>query len=455
MNQKQITLLLVFHDPVRESDRQYISTLTDLFQQVIMFTRKDPEIRFKGVQNILYKDDGGLVSALNKACRSAVNEWVFLLESDEIIKEAELQKVELNPAECFPAFLSGEFEQKDQWYYDLRLLPLKTGQEIFKGTVIPDPSDYVLSNGLKISEQMIVIEKSGSFIRLEKLKSVVDLQTVNSDMDWYWKGIYYSEIQRFPKAEKCFRYALRNESLLDFYQLSALNGLANVLLNQNKMDEALLVVERSAKLDNRQFAPFLIRHKIHWMRGEWEQAYSALHNYLVQLQQNSRANLDFFLDPAEAHFLMAEISMLMKDRRHAFHHLDLFYDLNDGNVSDDVKDKLFVYAVELNEQEKALEYLKVLFSQHLTEGLEAPVNEEEQIGRILGSISLLEEKGWHQTACEMYEKLFCVNPENQKIMRRWLISLLKSNQLKRAQKVAEILKKNLPATLPHQEIQFS
>ncbi|MEX0769764.1 MAG: hypothetical protein WD035_03470 [Balneolaceae bacterium] len=456
MNPKKITLLFILRDPLTESEQQSLLNLSGLFQQVLVITRNDLETPLQGVQKILYETDKDLVSALNRACNVAENEWVLLLESDETIADSQLAKVEPARGECYPAYLSGTSDQSERWYYDLRLLPLqkdKENQEVFKGTVMPDPSEYVLSNHLEVSGQMIVIEKKGNFLYLEKLKSIANQKSVGSDMEWYWKGVYYSETQRFPQAEKCFKNAMQNEKLLDFYKLSALNGLANVLLNLNKTNEALEVARQSSELDHRQFAPSLIRHKIHWMKGEWKEAYDALHNYLVQLQQASRANLDFFLEPAEAHFLMAEISMILKDRSHAFHHLDLFYQLNGGRVSDDVKDKLFVYAVELNKEEKALEYLRVLFSRFMAE--EAEMVEDRQFERILGSISLLEEKEWHQAACEMYEKLYCVKPESQKVLRRWLIALMKSGQLERARKVAKILKKEIPAIHPHPEIQFS
>ncbi|MEX0773155.1 MAG: hypothetical protein WEB89_06740 [Balneolales bacterium] len=405
--------------------------LVKKFRQVITVHKSNMTPTLESDITIPFSSDFDLVAGLNKAYHSVGTNWVFLLWSDEDVKLSELEKLDLNTKYCYPGLIYSNIED-GRYNHDIRLIPvIKTSGLVFNGSTIPDLTEFIHDNKLCVSGKKISISKEANFAKVEKLSYIANKENCSLLMDWYWKGVYHTDQRQFGFAEKAFRNALKEDRLLSFYHLSALNGLANAQVELNKLKAAEKTVSRTLEFEIFQFAPYLIQHKIHWLRGEWRCAYELMKKYLVFYQHGTRANMDFFLDLAQAHFLMAELSLVLKNRENAFKHFKQFYVLNNGNVSYNVIEKLFIYSIELEKKNEALLYFNKMFSEIISEHMS-----ESDTTLVLEAVSLFEMRGWDQIACEVYEKLFKIHPHNQSIAHRRLITLMRSNQMEKAKQVA-------------------
>ncbi|MEX0779625.1 MAG: hypothetical protein WD491_01645 [Balneolales bacterium] len=428
-NINQIALLYVKDN--KEDMYPGLRELAGKFRQVITVHKANITPNIESNLTIPFSSDFDLVEGLNEAYHSVSANWIFLLWSDEDVRITELENLDLNTKYCYPGLICSNIED-GRYNYDVRLIPvMKTSDRVFNGSTIPDLTGFIHNNKLRISDKNISINKEATFVKVEKLSYIANKKDCSTPMDWYWKGVYHTDQRQFKLAEKAFRSALKEDWLLSFYHLSALNGLANAQVELKKLKEAEKTVIQTLENEIFQFAPYLIQHKIHWLRGEWKCAYELLKKYLAFYQHGTRANMDFFLDLAQAHFLMAELSLVIKNRENAFKHFKQFYVLNNGNVSYRVLEKLFIYSIELEKKAEALLYFNNIFSKLISEQMS-----ESDTNLVLEAASLFEAKGWDQIAYEVYEELFKVQPHNQSIIHRRLIALMRSNQIEKAKQVA-------------------
>jgi tetratricopeptide (TPR) repeat protein len=427
-----ITLLIIQEHTEHPICDSFIQKYENHFEHFrIVKKAGSPKIR-SAIPVSEWSTEASLTDAINHALNNISTTHIMILYSDEELLDPDITVAE---GEWQAARLIRTSDDRHMGR-SIRLIPVNRGVEsgIFSGTVFPDCCTYLADHGYAEGGGEVVIRKKKPILSKERLQKLIDNDLASTSKDWYLVGVYYSEKQKYHKAEKALRLALTaNVMLQPIYRMSAINLLANACAELGQTRAALAAVDQSLDISCKQFAPYLIRHKIMWMQKNWQEASDALNGYLSARHMESDAAYDFTLEPKEAHYLLAELSLKLNKREEAFSNLEELYRLSEGQVSQEVKDKLFVYAVELEYPDRARFY----FEEFYMGSISADMPKKLRI-RVLGAVSLFEEKGWNQIACEFYEALFERDPGCKEIMRRWIITLMRSDQLSRAQKALQL-----------------
>ncbi|MEX2347346.1 MAG: hypothetical protein WD604_17110 [Balneolaceae bacterium] len=429
---KQISLLLIRKKASTADEIRTLRQFAKKFTDVVCVRKLSLKTYIPCSSEVLYAQNSDLTDALNRAYKKIKTKWVFLLESDEVLQDDQILQKNLDSGCCYRVLISNGDGKQKLMNYDLRLIPvLQDEKEPFEGSFLPDLTRFFFSSEFKLAETCLPVQKKDAFMDEGMLQNIIESDQRISPMEWYWRGIFHSNKNQYSKAIQAFRKALQHP-LISYYHLSALNGLAHAYAKTDSYDEALRLADQSLKLEKHQFAPYLIKHKVYWLQKNWSGASAMLSDYLQTVQNDSNANLDVYLEPAEAHYILAELGLLLHNREDAFTHFEKVYHMRPREADEYVREKLFIYAVELQKKEKATTYFHVLFANIISKDMD-----EKSTMRVLGGISLFEEKGWNQIACQLYEKLFQACPDSQKIMRRWMITLLRTNQVHKARQAAK------------------
>lgn len=427
-----IALIIVQEHTAHPVNDSFIRKYEKQFGEISIVKKAGSPAIPPGIPVSEWSTEASLTDALNHVVKNISSEYILVLYSDEELVDAEIRPVK---GKWQSATLIRTSDERHLGR-SIRLMPVNRdyGTAIFSGTVFPDCCRYLSDQGYKEDGEDLVIRKKKPMIAKDRLQKLMDNDLARTSLDWYLVGVYYSEKQQYHKAEKALRLSLTaNVELQPMIRMSAINLLANAYAELGQTKAALSAIDQSLDISINQFAPYLIRHKIMWMQKNWQEATDALNGYLSAHQTDSDAAYDFTLEPKEAHFLLAELSLKLNRREEAFQNLEELYKLSEGQVSQEVKDKLFVYAVELGYPDRARFY----FEEFYLDSIRADMPKKLRI-RVLGAVSLFEEKGWNQMACEFYEALFERDPGCKEIMRRWIITLMRSDQLSRAQETLQL-----------------
>ena len=150
--------------------------------------------------------------------------------------------------------------------------------------------------------------------------------------------------------------------------------------------------------------------------------------------------MDVFFPVVECHFLMAEAKSRLGEFETAFYHYEQFYHLNNGEVTNSVLERLFIYSIELNDYEKSVFYFNEMFGEEINEQAA-----EDMPIKMLESLSLFNKKGWYDFVGSVYEQLRNYDPTNKKLLHSWVATLVKANKLEEAQSLIGFMKKKKPA----------
>lgn len=409
--------------------------MLSVFGEVIFVSNKSLNPEDISNYSLLISDQASSTEILNQAYRKAVHSWILILEPGEEISLKDLRKVQPESGYCYKAVLESGENELAKRNYAIRMIPKKEGTfSAFSGKLVPDVTEFIVFNNLSIAKRPFFIKKYSELMDLNYLETVHEL-TPETPMDYFWQAIYYAEKQKFHQAEKLFRQSMNTDYIPEFYHLAARNGLAISLFEQHRLDEAFDIADGSVVLNNRQYAPWILMHKICWMKSDWTGAYQYLEKYLETWRYDSHSGFDIKMSKSDTYYLLAEVSLYNGDYSKAFRHLEKFFEVNNGEVSDEIPEKLLIFAAELKLKEKAIFYFNEIYSRHT---LEKP--DEKAMSRLLETLSLIEDNGWNDFASDIYEKLITVYPGNHKILQGWLTSLLRSNQLQKARVLMENIK---------------
>ncbi|MGF1671124.1 MAG: tetratricopeptide repeat protein [Balneolaceae bacterium] len=437
--QEKISTILVVHKTENEENiYEIINSLSKTGELILVSEIKLNKEITDGLLTVVY-NPGELTAGLNEAVHLAKQPWIFYIESDEKFENGQIKDIDLKSGYSYYVKITSGKGEEEKVNYSVRIFPATDKKtDPFHGNVKPDLTDFIYKNKLKVEAAPFSFTKSGAFLNLEHTEALLDINPVVA-MDYFWQAIIYAEKQKFYKAEKLFRRSLNSEYLLKFNHLAALNGLALSLLEQHRLDKAFEIADQSAELSARQYTPWILMHKICWMQSDWMGAYQHLARYLEMRRYQTEACFDIRLSESDANYLLAEVSLYEGKYDHAFVHLEKFFELNNGDVSDEIPEKLFIYAAELKLKEKAKLYFNEIYTRHI---LEKP--DEQVMSRMLETLSLIENNGWNDFASTIYERMIAVYPGNHKILQGWLTSLIRSNQLQKAKVLMENIKKKKP-----------
>jgi len=417
-----------------EIGKTFVRNLS-VFGEVIFVSDNKLQIEEISQYPLLVSDQIGSTEALNRAYQKANNNWILILEPGEDVALKKLENLYPESGCCYKANIQSGEKESAKRNYAIRMIPkIKDVSSPFSGNVVPDLTQFISAHKLSVANWSIFIKRDRELINIEFLEEKSEC-TPKMPMDYFWQAVYYAEKQKYYQAEKLFREAMNTSFLPDFYHLAARNGLAISLFEQHRLDEAFEIADESVLLNSRQYTPWILMHKICWMKSDWTGAYQYLEKYLLAEKYHSDSGFDIKMSKSDTFYLLAEVSLYNGDYGKAFRHLEKFFEINNGEVSDEIPEKLLIYAAELKLREKAIMYFNEIYNRHL---LEKP--DEQVMNRLLETLSLIEDNGWNDFASNIYEKLIAVYPGNHKILQGWLTSLLRSNQLQKAKVLMEKIK---------------
>lgn len=344
----------------------------------------------------------GKVAALNNAIQQATAGHILWLENNEILPE--IPQLEENT--FYPARISNTKAELPVFNWQIRLFPTSSSQEIFlKGSEIPEIYSVLRELKVQQSDYQLNIRRRGELFPSEDIQKEADMEN-ESPMHAFWKGMAASAQKRYASASRFFKSSLKEQDLTTWNRLAAFNNLANSLMGFQEWKEARKTAEQSLSITNQQRSPYLTLYQYYNMKGEDEKAYEQLTKYQKVAETETRANWDVYMPEAHVVFLMADISSHQGWHEQAYRYYEQFYKLNDGQVSRAIREVLFLYAVELQQREKAIHYFNALFGEYLAEW---PDNEDQSVEVIREALSLITENGWYDFAADIYKNLLTIS----------------------------------------------
>lgn len=443
-----ITLIFIIEkDTHLLEDEAYYKTLCASFNQTIPVIKDGfdySELEYYDVgEPIFYEHFEDKVTVMNRAAERAKTPWILTLEGDENISLEDLPNISTYQAtHCFTARVESTGDtstgtargREHQVNYQIRLIP-NAGPNIthFDGSRIFDISRIYTREEWELAEYVLSIQKNSGLFKAEDVEAEATSEHAYFMQD-YWKGIWHLENGKFNTAERVFRYILAEKKpVLQWYELSAYNNLMIALYEQQLFEESAQTAEESLQKNRQQYSPYIILHKINELSGNFEKSYNYLKSYLnVKATQSTKATMDLTLPVEECHFLMAEISHKMGKYKRALTHYEKFHDLNRGQVSISVMERLFLYSVELGDYNKSVTYFYTIFGQSLSKTNQFTNDELESV---LQALSLFMDNGWYDFVSDTYEQLVILHPENNQLLNKWVTSLIKNNEFEKAQAV--------------------
>jgi tetratricopeptide (TPR) repeat protein len=432
-----LTTILYISDQHQNLEKT-IQELREATARVILICPKSLSVPvYPDVSTITYDDEGIKTDLLNLAVSLVESPWIMLLEGDEHLNTKHLDYIPLNKGEAYAFMVECDYEEHEapKKYYQIRIFEKVADTPFFKGELIPDMSASFEKLGWKLGEESLPLQKFSNLFPIERVEEEIE-RGIDTRLCRFWAATLAGSKGQYLKAEQILRKLVRTENPITFEQVAALNGLADALMEQHKWAEAEVVALRSLDYARLQRAPYLILFKVNYVNGNWDKAYTALEGYLTTLGYASRATMDVVLPVVECHFLMGEVSHRKGDYSKAFKHYEHFYKLNNGNVASSVAERLFIYSIELEDFDKAVDYFNNMFGEYL----EAEKVNEVPV-KMFESLSLFNQKGWFDFVSTVYEQLRSYDPENKRLLHGWVATLVKANKLEQAQELIGFMKK--------------
>lgn len=369
----------------------------------------------------------GKAAALNKAVQKASGTHILLLEENETLPEV----LNLDRKTFYPARITNLAADTPIINWQIRLFPApKSEAPFFRGFEIPDPRHSLYNSDIQPSDHPLTIHKKGALFPAEDIRRETSSDNM-SPMHEFWKGILASEKEDFLTAAQCFKNVLKEQDLklTPWNKLAALNNLANALMENYEFLKARQTAEQSLALTPHQWAPHLTIYQYHNLKGEDEKAYQQLVDYQRVTENDTEANWDIFMPKAHVAFLTAQVSYHQGWHEKAYYHYNQFFNYNNGQVGRPILEKLFLYAVKLDKQKKAISYFKALFKNYLTN----PAAAGDQVQDVKQALSLITDKGWYDSASDIYRQLVSRQPHDESLRHGLIRTLVKNEQVEKAQ----------------------
>lgn len=369
--------------------------------------------------------ESGKVAAMNKAVVQAEGDHILWLEEGERL----LEIPDLRNNTCYKARVVNDESEHPVHNWQMRLFPnVFSGYAPFCGFDIPEI--YVTSIRLnwKQTDAVMTIHRKSTLFSVGVIKQEVEAGTGGASLN-FWSAILAAENENFNKAVDYFKDVLsKDDGMAPWDKLAVLNGLANALVETKQLHKAKRYAEKSLQMSANQRAPYLTLYQYYSSRGKPGKAFEMLSRYRKSMDCITDANWDVYLPESQAAFLMAEISFRLGRHEDAYRNYREFYAFNDGEVSQPILEKLFVYAVELHHREEAMRYFEAIFGSDITNEFDDDTSE-----RISEALSLFADKGWYDLTSDIYGKLLSHRPDDENLRRSCIRSLIKNNELKKAQ----------------------
>ena len=421
MQQPDLTLVLCCTETPSIKELQQYNAIAS---QLIIICREGLSVLSTDYSVISYEQSIGKVAAINAAVLQAKRSHVLWLEQGESIPNIP----DLNADAYAIAKIKNTENDPSVLNRQIRLFPNPGTQPFaFSGFEIPNIYEKAVELSWQQSSCVLSIKRDQALFSVDAIEREVKFAS-DSSMHGFWQGMWATKNEHFTRAIDYFKQFLNKQNVSLWNKLAALNSLANNYIETHQLSEAKITAEQSLGISQNQRAPYLTLYQACNYSGETDKAYETLVRYSRAATDESDANWDVYLPQAQAAFLMAQIALKQGKHKKAYRHYEQFYVFNNGGVSEDVLEKLFLYAVELQDRAKAIQYFEALFGDPFPKDITPG-----QSARIREALALFSDKGWYDYASKIYQQLVSSQPEDENLRNGLIRVLVKNDEISKAQ----------------------
>lgn len=415
-----------------------LDTLHTIFSNVIALKPKDAESKeVPGIKWVEFRRDAGKVSALNEGIEHIHTPYLLHLDGCEQIDVDEIMKLNLKPADkcLIRAQITCRVKENlhPKKYLQPRIIPVRKGA--FKGFGLPDVEESFGLYNWNESDITIHITRDTDIIDKKNIEKESAL-AVKTRQANFWNAVALADGGDFKESEKKFRELLQKPGKFAHQHLAELNGLAYVLKELKEWEGSANYAKKSMAVEERQKTPYLLLFEMYFTYSRWDKAYECLKQYAQNIDGDIHSATDVFLDVPDLHYLLAECAFKMHHFEQAFKHYQKYYKLKNGNVDEEILEKLFIYSIDLKDYENSVRYFYKLFENNLFD-----LKDEVKEVKFFESLSLFMDNGWHDFVCEIYEELHSHHPDDHRVLQGWIAALVRANKIDKAQSLIPFIKR--------------
>lgn len=422
---KWVEVVLYLSDTAK-LDRKKVRQWADQFSRVtVAAVGERPETLPDNVTWHSFKADCVRSEVWNALLEGAQKEWVLFIEDDEYIRFSSFpDERSINEKKWAPALIKHYKNGITRQIYQTRLVNATTG--IFEGRELPDCTRYIRENNIVLSNYPIIIERETNPTQHIDIDEELSIKRYSPKL-YLVQGERYFNAKKYVHAAAQYRQVLKEEKLLPFDRLGAVNGLASCLAEQHKWTNAITLAKESLNAELFQSLPYLIQFKIHELRKEWYKAYEIMCKYHEHYSLHSRASFDKIIDEEQTLVDLAHMALRTGNRREAANYFDKFFTFKRGDVDRSLLYKVLVLSIELNDFERSVSLFESLFKKKLSDKLDE--KDQEELNDIM---TMFMKRKWYEYVSEVYTKLNQSYPENRIYKRKLIVALTKTNRLDKA-----------------------
>jgi len=370
--------------------------------------------------------DKGRSPVCNAMLINARRNWVLFLEDDESIRLGSIPaNHSLDPQTWTPTLIRQEKPGGYLQYYQMRLVHA-TSNPIFDGKNLPDCTRYIRDNEIQLLNHSVVIERDSSPISHVDIDAELSLKNYSPRL-YLVSGDRYFKNKKYVHAAAQYRRLLKEEKLLPFDRLGAVNGLASCYVEQYKWDKAVALSNESLNAESLQSLPYLIKYRIHELRKEWDESFKIIKQYYERFTLHSRASFDQIINEEKALVNLANVALKAGMRREATRYFEKLFVFKRDGVDRSLLKKVLVLSIELEDFERSVYLFERIFKDDLFGEINKETEEDfEQI------MTMFMQREWYDYVSQVYNKLHNLYPENRTYKRKLIVALTKTNRLDKA-----------------------
>lgn len=418
--------ILLYSTKEKKLQTSRLEQFKEYFKEVVVIAHCE-ESESETSDVVTYPLSESKTTVLNDAKSKITSNALLYIEADENVNFSQFDNFKIEDGFVYKAIIEMiSSDVLNRQHCQLRLFPNSENFSFFGGS-IPYVQPFLRKENLKIHSEPLHLRKGGAIHGNSNAKLEIE-QFSNHAEAWLLQGLLYAGEQKNKEAEKCFRTAIQLKSLPYFDHAAALNGLADALYEQNKWHDCKKFALQSIEVCKEQRMPYLILFRSSFAANQWEDAYNYLFQYLEILAQGTKVNHDVVLPLDDTHFLLGEAAYKKGWHERALVHYEQYYELKQGEVGQEIVERLLIYALEIGESKNAEMYFKAIFSDKIPDKLSP-----SERSKLLEYLTLFVDKEWFKLPLKIYEKIFKNNTDDALILRRWVTALIKANRIEKAQ----------------------
>lgn len=422
--------LVLFLSDERHLDTQKIWDWSQKFNSVTVAAKGErPAAKLPdSVGWYRYSGDSKRSEVWNHLAGTAQKEWVLFVEDDEQLRFSDFPSREgIGSHTWCPALIRQARKEHTRQFYHMRLVNRPVdGSRLFEGQNLPDCTRYIREREIKLCSRPVLIDRESSPVAHVDIEEELSVKAYAPKLYLVQGERYYRE-KKYVRAAAQYRQLLKQEKLLPFDRLAAVNGLASCMAEQHKWSKAMTLAEESLRAESLQALPYFIQFRIHELQKEWGKAHSTLRRYYEQQSLYSRSSFDKVMNEESILINLSNVALKAGDRQMASDYFEELFTYKREDVDRFLLYKVLVLSIELSNYERSVHLFNRMFREFFPDRFGD--KQKEELNDIM---TMFMNQEWHPFVANVYHKMSSAYPENEVFKRRLIVSLTKTNRLDKA-----------------------